>query len=494
MKVRRSAATLLSMAVLAGLAACTDQDSSSGDDPAPSATTGVESDPPDSSSPESGGGFDAAVSEPVEDSVYPDVGEPDVDALHYGLDLTWDPTSRTLSGAETLTFRSTRDTDHLQLDLEPQLVVSAVQVDGADATYEQQDKDLLVSGDFVTDGRYELTIAYSGQPQPVEAPTTRSDFSTTGFTVADDGSAWTMQEPYGAYSWYAVNDQPSDKAFYDFTLTVPAPMRGVASGELVSVEQADGNTTSTFHLDSTTSSYLVTVAFGSYRKLDAPPVNGVPITYWFPKGTPKKYVRNLKYTPTALEWVESKLGDYPWSSLGILLVDSNSGMETQTMITLGDTDYTTRKDTIVHEIVHQWYGDRVTPDDWRDLWMNEGMAMYLQFVWQSEHTGIPMQTILEQAAAYEKQSRAVNGPPAAYDPKTFGEIQVYYGPALMWDEIRRRVGDEKFWAMVKAWPESDADGSVSRDEYLPWIEEQTGADLQDLFDGWLLAEESPAFD
>jgi hypothetical protein len=64
----------------------------------------------------------------------------------------------------------------------------------------------------------------------------------------------------------------------------------------------------------------------------------------------------------------------------------------------------------------------------------------------------------------------------------------------MWEEIRRRVGDEKFWAMVKAWPESDADGTVSRDEYLPWIEEQTGADLQDLFDGWLLAEVSPEFE
>jgi aminopeptidase N len=486
-KVRRHTAALVSAAVLAGLTACTSSDSSTpAADPSSSVSGG-------SSSPEGAGEYDAAVSEPVEDSVYPDIGEPDVDALHYGLDLTWDPTGRTLTGAETLTFRSTGDTDQVQLDLEPQLVVSAVQVDGADATFEQQDKNLLVSGAFAADAQYELTIAYSGRPQPVEAPTTRSDFSTTGFTVTDDGSAWTMQEPYGAYSWYAVNDQPSDKAFYDFTLTVPAPMRGVANGELVSVDRADGNTTSTFHLDSTTSSYLVTVAFGSYRKLDAPPVNGVPITYWFPKGTPKKYVKNLRYTPTALEWVESKLGDYPWSSLGILLVDSNSGMETQTMITLGDTDYTTQKDTIVHEIVHQWYGDRVTPDDWRDLWMNEGMAMYLQFVWQSDNTGIPMQTILRQAAAYEKQSRSVNGPPAAYDPKTFGEIQVYYGPALMWDEIRRRVGDEKFWAMVKAWPESDADGTVSRDEYLPWVEEQTGADLQDLFDGWLLAEVSPTF-
>ena len=43
-----------------------------------------------------------------------------------------------------------------------------------------------------------------------------------------------MQEPYGAYTWYAVNDQPSDKALYSFTITAPAPWVGVANGELVS--------------------------------------------------------------------------------------------------------------------------------------------------------------------------------------------------------------------------------------------------------------------
>ncbi|MEO6512671.1 MAG: M1 family metallopeptidase [Nocardioides sp.] len=496
MRARRLTAALASGAVLVGLAAC-GSDDSSGPSASPS-STGDSVQGGGTATPEGGGGdvkeqYAAAVSEPVEDSVYPDIGEPDVDALHYALSLQWDPGSKTLTGDEELTFRSTADGDHVQLDLEPQLEVSAVQVDGADAEFEHTAKNLAVSGDFAADQQYVMTIAYSGRPAPVEAPTTRSDFSTTGFTVTDDGSAWTMQEPYGAYSWYAVNDQPADKAFYDFTLTAPEPMRGVANGMLTGVEQVDGSSVSTFHLDSTTSSYLVTVAFGNYRKLDAPSVNGVPITYWYPKGTPKKYVQSLKYTPKALEWVESKLGDYPWSSLGMLLVDSNSGMETQTLITLGDTDYTTQKDTIVHEIVHQWYGDRVTPDDWRDLWMNEGMAMYLQFVWQSETSGVPIETILRQAAAYERQSRAVNGPPAAYDPKTFGEIQVYYGPALMWDQIRRRVGDDTFWAMVKAWPESDADGTVSRDEYLPWIEKQTGADLHDLFDGWLLAKASPAF-
>jgi aminopeptidase N len=148
---------------------------------------------------------------------------------------------------------------------------------------------------------------------------------------------------------------------------------------------------------------------------------------------------------------------------------------------------------ILHEIVHQWYGDQVTPSDWSDLWMSEGMAMYLQFVWQAEDSGTPLKQILRQIVATERESRRVNGPPADYDPKTFGEIQVYYGPALMWDQVRRRVGNEKFWAMVRAWPSADPDGSSNRDDYLAWVEEQTGEELSDLFDGWLLAEESPKF-
>ena len=254
----------------------------------------------------------------------------------------------------------------------------------------------------------------------------------------------------------------------------------------------DANTVTTWHLDSRTSSYLVTVAFGDFTMRLDESASGVPISYWVPKAH-ADYADSLAITPDALAWVESKLGPYPWSSLGILLVDSFSGMETQTMITLGATDYATKPEVIVHEIVHQWYGDQVTPTDWRDVWMSEGMTMYLQLTYQAETTGTPIEQVLQRVVRSERRSRRANGPPAAYDPGTFAELNIYYGPALMWDQVRRRVGDEKFWAMVKAWPAFDQDGGVDREEYLPWVEEQTGAELSDLFDGWLFAERSPKF-
>jgi aminopeptidase N len=482
-------ATLASTALFLGLVACSGDDSSSSDPAAEGTTGATATESSDPAEPD----LAVAVNEPVEDSVYPDVGDPSVDALHYHLGLTWDPEGRVLTGEEELTFRSTGDADSVQLDLSPAMEVSEVRIDSVEAEFEHTGKDLVVSGEFVTDQQYVATIRYSGSPQPVEAPTTRADFTTTGFTVSPDGSAWTMQEPFGAYSWYAVNDHPSDQALYDFTLAVPEPWTGVANGELLDRSVTDGTTTSSWHLDSPAPSYLVTVAFGDYKVVEDESASGVPLSYWTPAGTPQKYVENLRFTKEALAWAEERLGSYPFSSLGVLLVDSQSGMETQTMITLGDTDYTTGKGVIVHEIVHQWYGDQVTPSDWSDLWMNEGMTMYLQLVWESEDTGEPLEQILRRAAGFERDSRRVNGPPGSYKPGTFGEIQVYYGPALMWDQVRRRVGDDVFWEMVRAWPSHDPDGSSNRKEYLAWVEEQTGTELSDIFDGWLLAKRSPAF-
>ena len=108
-------------------------------------------------------------------------------------------------------------------------------VDDEPADYEKVGKDLVVSHPVGADQRYDLEIEYSGTPEPVEVPVQRDDFDHTGWTITDDGETWTMQEPFGAYTWYAVNDQPSDKALYDFTLTVPEPWTGVANGELIDV-------------------------------------------------------------------------------------------------------------------------------------------------------------------------------------------------------------------------------------------------------------------
>jgi aminopeptidase N len=435
--------------------------------------------------------LDVALSDPVEDRVYPDVGDPGVDALHYDLDLAWSPHTLTLTSAETLVFRATADADDFQLDLGRALEVSSVTLDGEGAPYDHDGKDLVVHAPVTGDQRYTLAVEYAGTPRPVAAPTTRADFSTLGWTTTADGGAWTMQEPFGAYSWYAVNDQPSDKALYDFTISAPSPMVGVANGTLESRHRDGGTTVTHWHLDEPAASYLTTIAIGRFEETKDESPSGVPMSYWTPTDA-GHVLRGLRGAPEALAWVEGKLGPYPFSSLGILLVDSRSGMETQSMITLGSTDYTTSPEVIVHEIVHQWYGDEVTPSDWRDVWMNEGMAMYLQGAYVAEKDGRSIDAEIADWATFEPRLRRESGPPADYDPATFAEGNVYYGPALMWNELRKKIGDDRFWELVRAWPSVHRYANADREDLVSWLNEQTGEDLTGFYDAWLLGAKSPA--
>ncbi len=435
--------------------------------------------------------LDMARNDTRADSVYPEVGGPLVDALHYDLDLDWQPERDHLTGHEVLTFRATAEAEQIPLDFTDALTLSEVTVDGTAATFEVAGNDLLIHHAVSEDETYEVAFDYAGTPGPADAPSRRSDFSAgLGWHVTDKHETWTMQEPYGAFTWYAVNDQPSDKALYDFTLTVPAPWSGVANGVLTSSTVKNGKRVNRWTLSEPASAYLVTAAFGDYQHTDLTSRSGVPIQVWAPsdgEATPGQ----TAFAPKAIDWLEKILGPYPFDSFGVVVVDNDSGMETQTMVTLGNTRYSLSPEVMVHEAAHHWYGDTVTPDDWSDVWMNEGMAMYLQGMWEAEQEGIPISRKIDGWAGFESSLRASSGPPGAYLASHFGDGNIYYGPALMWQELRERIGDQAFFRVLREWPAQHANSTADRATYVDWIEATTGEELSDFFDAWLLGRTTP---
>lgn len=494
MRRLRSRTAALAVAGLVGLTACTGSDSSSSpDEPAPAGSTPAASAPTaEAVEPD----LALAESSPVEDSVYPEVGHPDVDVLHYDLDLAWAPTDRTLFGSATLTFRAARDTRTFRLDLAPALDVSSVTLDGEEAAYAHRGKDLVVRSAIAEDDRHELVVSYGGTPRPVPAPTTRRDFSTVGFTVTDRGEVWTMQEPYGAYSWYPVNDQPSDKALYDISVSVPSPWTGVANGRLVGTETepgasgADELTTTHWQLDEPASSYLVTVAIGDYTHRSNRTAGGLTVDYWIPRGLPGAW-DDLKVAAKTVDWVEQRLGPYPFSSLGLVLTDSQSAMETQTMVTLGNNDYVRSAPVILHEVVHQWYGDQVSPADWSDVWLNEGMTMLMQALYEADRGGFDVARIIDGWRAEDQRLRDEYGPPGDYDPRQFGGSNIYWSPAVMWDELRRELGDETFFEIARSWLAAHDNSSVTRQQAYDHWEAESGLELTAFFDAWITGSTTP---
>src|SRR5687767_5370913 len=127
---RSLAAVALCTSALA-LAGCSDDDPirsgsmGSADDPATPSETAEPVEPPTDAPT---GDLDVALSEPREDSLYPEVGDPGVDALHYDLALGWSPDTDTLEATETLTFRSTETDGSFQLDFSEVLEIDLLTV------------------------------------------------------------------------------------------------------------------------------------------------------------------------------------------------------------------------------------------------------------------------------------------------------------------------------------------------------------------------------
>jgi aminopeptidase N len=121
--------------------------------------------------------------------------------------------------------------------------VRTVTLDGRRVGFTHPGNLLRVStGELAADSRHTLVVVYRGTPRAVRAPAERSDVARVGWRTTRNGSVWTMQEPWGALTWYPVNDHPSDKAFYDATIDVPARWVGVFNGTLVKRRTVDRRT------------------------------------------------------------------------------------------------------------------------------------------------------------------------------------------------------------------------------------------------------------
>ena len=430
-------------------------------------------------------------SQPVADPIYPQHGNAGLDVLHYGLELSWAPATRTLTGLATLRIRPTADAAEINLDFMP-YTLDKVQVDGtAVAAAKTTAEKLVVPAPVTRDKPVTLVVAYHGTPRTTPMPSHRPDNEPLGLTVTEDGELWTMQEPYGAYTWYPANDQPSDKALYDISVTAPSGWSAIAAG----TPTGQRDHTFTYRSADPMAAYLQTLAVGEYRKITATGPRGIPLTYWYRPGKDEKIVPSLKKSPAFLSFLEKRFGPYPFPTGGIVLVDSRSGMETQQMITMGapakEFDAANYEDDLLHEYAHQWFGNTVTPKSWTDLWLSEGWAMYVQLLWEQSlhHFGDgELERFLRQRDA---ELRSEIGPPGHPEPGNFAESNVYLCPAAMLKELNDALGDAKFFALGTAWVQTQRNSQQDRKSFIAFVNKQTGQDFTQLINAWLDAKLTP---
>ena len=430
-----------------------------------------------------------------EDSYYPTKGDPNVDVGRYNLDLDWDPDERLLTGTAEVRLTVRAPAAAVALDLHKRLQVASLTVNGAPTPFTHEGKDLVVKSPVVPGTPYYVTVTYAGRPRTVKAPTSRGDDDGLGWHTNAKGQAWTMQKPFGAYTWFPVNDHLSDKAFFDVRMTVPERWTGVSTGRLVDKTTSGRRTRTHFTNASPMPPHLLTVAIGPYKKYTQAGPHDLPLTYWLPKGR-SDLLTPLEKTPQTISFLESRLGAYPFDRAGVVVTPGLGSVETQTLMTLAADNYKQGNDDVrqqvAHNLVHAWYGGSVTPNDWRDNWMNESVATFLEAKFSTAHRWRTWKYWKREFTRNDDYYREIYGPPGAYLPRQFGQRNVTYGGALLMEKLRAKVGTDLFYAALAEWPAQNAGRSRGRQTYVDWLSQRTGQDLRAWFAAWLDSPTTPS--
>lgn len=442
------------------------------------------------------------------DRMFPLLGNGGYDVGHYDLAFAYTPATRTFQATAEVTATATQSLSRFDLDFAGN-TVRQVMVQGHAAHFAREGEELVVTpATPVPRGRrFRTVVVYTGTPAPYQGA---DPGGTKGFFPTADGF-FVAPQPQAAHSVFPADDHPSDKATITYRLTVPTGLTAAANGSLTGIERHGPMTTWVWREREPIATELVTIAVGDYGIHRHTGPGGLPLRDVAPAADLATLRPWLDRTSEHLVWLRRRLGRYPFSTYGLLVVPGTREQvgfaeENQTLTVMPEWVATSGypDDLVasaeVHELTHQWFGDSVSPRRWSDVWLNEGPAVFYAALYTAEHGGLSLSA---QAARWyygdaedhvpgDQERRDLYGPPGAPgSARTLYSDSVYNGGALVLYALRRQVGEHAFDAIMRTWVSAHRYGDADTAEFVRTATAVSGRDVGGLLNAWLLAPTTP---
>jgi hypothetical protein len=404
-------------------------------------------------------------------------------AVSYDVGLTPDFGTGVVSGVERLRFQSLSDGLDALSFTENSLTVNAT-LDGLPGVTVTTDGDRrtfhlprhLAKGEMAT-----LAFSFTGQPRRdvVFAP----DEIHTGFFTCE--------------LMICDIDRPDDRATLQFTLTLPTGMDAVAPGEFIShVPASPGLETWHWQENRPYPSYLYGFAAGRYARAELAGHSSLWVLY--AGETPEHVQTMFANTARMIAFYEAKAGvRLPEHSYTQVLVDRNGDQEDAglSMIEkrsaepiLSDPQ---ADGMLAHELAHQWWGNLLTCSDWKELWLNEGMAGFMAAAWKEQRWGRAAydREINVAHKAWDAAKKAGMDEPLSWQgsyPSLRDKRRIAYGKSMVFlDALRSELGEDAFWRGVRRYTQANAGRSVTARDLQKAFEAASGRDLSPVFKSWV---------
>ena len=418
-----------------------------------------------------------------------------------------------LEGVATLGFTATAPLARLVIDLDRNLPVRAIAIDGVDlpvTAWSNPEGQLVVrlprplaAGQSVS-----ARITYGGTPHvAVRAPWDDG----VVWSKTKDGRTWfgTTAEGYGCDLFWPCLDFPrGEPAVVTLHITVPKGLKAPSNGVLLGVDTLpDGRSRWNWQI-AHPNTYGIALNVGPYEEISGTYRsrfgNRIPMFYWYLPGEKVKAEKLFAEFAPTLDFFETLIGPYPFGSAKVGVVETPyKGMEHQTINAYGN-DYAKAIEgfdwLFQHEFSHEWFGNQLTAANWDDYWLHEGYGSYMQPAYgrwregearyaammQSQRGGIANQVPIVRGRVITEEE--------VYEAKDGGPgLDIYNKGSWMLHTLRGLIGDAAFWDVTRLAVYGRTDpkpgnfqprfGSTA--EYERFVRQVTGQDYGWFFDVYL---------
>jgi len=435
------------------------------------------------------------------------------DVLHYHLNVEFLPETKRLKGSNTITFKTLKPGNKMQIDLQPPLAITKIVHGESQLKFEREgnvywvlfEKELAKGVEDKIEVFYEGIPVVSRNPPWVGGITWGRDDLGEHFIV-------TTCQGIGASIWWPNKDHGADEPDRGMqtSVTVPENLVAVSNGRLKKTDHDVAAKKKTYHWEvlNPINNYGVNVNIGNYVHLSEKykGKGGVlDIDYWVLPHQKETALRQFKEVARMLEAFEHWFGKYPFYEDSYKLVTvSYPGMEHQSSVTYGNwfrNGYLQRDPCacgvgfkfdfiIVHESAHEWFGNNISMKDAADMWIHEGFANYSENLFVEYFFG--KKDAEDYVIGTRRSIRNDKPVIGVYGTNRQGSGDMYPKGGNMLHTIRHLINDDAKWLSILRGLNADFwHQTVTTDQIETYITQKAGIDLSKVFDQYLRTTQIP---
>lgn len=443
----------------------------------------------------------------------------EADVLSHDLRVRFDPRAGVLKGQDTLRIHLLSGTNAMRMHLDDALRVESIvsKEAGSHLFFRVRNQNsLMVSLGPLTgsDAEISLTVRYSGSfsPAPVDSevvqagppPVTSLSTAPPGLSESDI-QIEKIQVFSNRNAWYPQVGS-DDYSPATLRLEVPVGYAALSGGERTS-SRVEGDQVVTEFRQERPSKYL-SVAVGRFVPVGTRQVGDVAVSAFAVNRARAEATQDLERAADILRFFEGEFGPCPYSFINLLAIEGASpgGHSPPGMVILARKPValrgTFRDDPtnftdipgffLAHELAHQWWGQGVGPENYRERWLSEGAAQYAAALWTRHAQGdSAFQDVLKRMGRWATRE-ARKGPinlghrlgHVKGDPEIFRAV-VYDKGAYVLHMLRGIVGEEAFRRALVSFQEIHRYGKAGTDDLRTALENASGLDLSAYFRQWV---------